>query len=334
MLPTILAIETSCDETAAAVIQHGEVKSNVISTQMIHQKFGGIVPELASRAHQQKIVPVVEEALLQAKVTLNSLHAIAFTQGPGLLGSLIVGNAFAKALALAKKIPLIAVHHMKAHVLSNFIEKPYPLFPFLCLTISGGHTQLVLVKDYFQMQIIGQTQDDAIGEAYDKIARMLHMPYPGGKMIDTYAQKGDPKKFTFSMAQMPDLDFSFSGIKTAVLYFLQKNIRKDAQFIAKNMYDLCSSIQHIMIKMLLNKLEKAVEKTGVTTIALAGGVAANKGIRERLYALAKQKGLEVFMPQSIYCTDNAAMIAQAAYYQFLDKNFCSLTVESLPRMPF
>ena len=330
----ILAIETSCDETAAAVIKDDQIQSNIVSIQIVHQKFGGIVPELASRAHQQKIIPIVEEALAKAEINLKHINAIAFTQGPGLLGALIVGNAFAKSLSFALNIPLIAVHHMKAHVLANFIDEPKPTFPFLCLTISGGHTQLVLAKDYHQMQIIGQTQDDAVGEAYDKIARMFKLPYPGGKIIDKYAQKGNPKQFVFSMANMPDLDFSFSGIKTAVLYFLQKNIKKDTAFIEKNLYDLCASVQYTIIKMLLKKLEKAVEKTKITTIALAGGVAANQGLRKNLKIIAQKKGWKIFIPDISFCTDNAAMIAQAAHYQYLVKDFCDLQVKPLPRMPF
>ncbi len=330
----ILALETSCDETSAAIIQEGILQSNVVATQIIHQNFGGVVPELASRAHQQKIIPVIQQALTNAKVSLQALSAIAFTQGPGLLGALIVGNAFAKGLAFAQNIPLIAVHHMKAHVWANFIEPPFPSFPFLCLTVSGGHTQLVFVKSYKQMKIIGQTQDDAVGEAYDKIARMLHFPYPGGKIIDAYAQKGDPKRFSFSMAQMPYLDFSFSGIKTAVLYFLQKETKKNKDFIAQHICDLCASIQHTIVQMLLQKLEKAVGITKLTSIALAGGVAANQGLRKELQALAKKKGWKIFIPQFAFCTDNAAMVARAAHDQFLAKDFCNYQATPLPRMPF
>ena len=266
----ILAIESSCDETGAAIIRNGKVVSNIVTTQAVHKRYGGIVPELASRAHQQNIIPVVTKALQDANIKKHMLHAVAFTQGPGLLGALLVGVSFAKSLAFALDIPLIAVHHMKAHILANFIANPKPSFPFLCLTVSGGHTQLVIVKDYLTMELIGETQDDAMGEAFDKIAKLMDIPYPGGPLIDHYAQYGDPDHFQFPATTMPQLDFSFSGIKTAFLYFLQANKEKDPSFVAKNRDDLCASVQHTLIRMVLDKLKKAVAQTGVATIAIAG----------------------------------------------------------------
>ena len=331
--PVILAIETSCDETAAAVICTGKIASNQVATQAVHAQYGGIVPELASRAHQQHIIPVVKQAMQFANIRPAALDAVAFTQGPGLLGALLVGTSFAKSVAFALDIPLIAVHHMRAHILANFIEEPHPAFPLLCLTVSGGHTQLVLVKDHLTMEVIGATQDDAVGEAFDKIGKLLGLPYPGGPLIDQCAQKGNPHRFQFPATTMPRLDFSFSGIKTALLYFIRENQEKDATFVTKHRDDLCASIQATLISMLLAKLKQAAAQTGIKTIALAGGVAANTGLRSALKCLAKQEGWELFIPQLAYCTDNAAMVAIAAHYQYLAGNFCDLTVTAQPRMP-
>jgi len=332
-VPVILAIETSCDETAAAVICNGKIASNVVATQAVHAQYGGIVPELASRAHQQHLIPVVKQAMQKANIIPSELDAVAFTQGPGLLGALLVGTAFAKAVAFSLDIPLIAVHHMRAHILANFIEEPHPTFPLLGLTASGGHTQLILVKDHLCMEIIGATQDDAIGEAFDKIGKLMGFPYPGGPLVDQYAQQGDPRRFQFPSTNVPHLNFSFSGIKTAFLYFLKKHQEKDAQFVAKYRDDLCASIQTALIDMLLTQLKKAVTQTGIKTIAIAGGVAANSGLRSRLQQLAAQEGWEVFVPQLAYCTDNAAMIAITAHYQYLTGEFCNPKVTASPRMP-
>ena len=329
----ILAIESSCDETGAAIIRNGKVVSNIVTTQAVHKRYGGIVPELASRAHQQNIIPVVTKALQDANIKKHMLHAVAFTQGPGLLGALLVGTSFAKSLAFALDIPLIAVHHMKAHILANFIANPKPSFPFLCLTVSGGHTQLVIVKDYLTMELIGETQDDAMGEAFDKIAKLMGLPYPGGPRIDHYAQQGNLHRFTFPTTTIPHLHFSFSGIKTAFLYFLRENQKKDPSFIEKNLYDLCASIQATLITMALDKLRKAAKQTNIKQIAIAGGVAANTGLRNKLTQLAQQEGWSIFIPSLAYCTDNAAMVAMAAYYQYLANNFCNLRVSPMPRMP-
>jgi len=331
--PIILAIETSCDETAAAVIHKGQIASNIVATQEVHAQYGGIVPELASRAHEQHLIPVISQAIYKANIVLAGLDAIAFTQGPGLLGALLVGTSFAKAVAFARDIPLIAVHHMHAHILANFIEAPYPTFPLLGLTASGGHTQLILAKDHLHMEVIGETQDDAIGEAFDKIGKLMGLPYPAGPLIDRYAQQGNPTRFQFPLTHVPNLNFSFSGIKTAYLYFLRAHETKNAQFVAQHREDLCASIQYTLINMLLEKLEKAVVQTGIETIAIAGGVAANSGLRKHLTQLADQKGWQVFIPQPAYCTDNAAMIAMTAHYQYLAGDFCNLPVTAQPRMP-
>ncbi|GAA4395119.1 tRNA (adenosine(37)-N6)-threonylcarbamoyltransferase complex transferase subunit TsaD [Nibrella viscosa] len=330
----ILAIESSCDETSAAVLSNGTIRSNVIAAQLIHEQYGGVVPELASRAHQQHIVPVVDRALTDAKVPKNSLNAIAFTRGPGLLGSLLVGASFAKALALALQIPLIEVNHMQAHVLAHFIEPPVPAFPFLCLTVSGGHTQIVLVRDYLDMEIIGQTHDDAVGEAFDKSAKLLNLPYPGGPLIDKYAQQGNPLAFRFPLAEMPGLDFSFSGIKTAILYFLRDNTKHDPAFIEQNLTDICASIQYTLVQMLLGKLKRAARETGIREIAIAGGVSANSGLRMALTQLGQEQGWAVYIPRFEYCTDNAAMIAMAAYYKYLRHEFTSQDVSPMPRLEF
>ncbi len=328
----ILAIESSCDETAAAVLVNGKIQSNVIATQTIHQKYGGVVPELASRAHQQNIVPVVAQSLEDAKVRIGDLTALAFTQGPGLLGSLLVGASFAKAMALALNVPLVAVHHMQAHILAHFIDEPHPTFPFLCLTVSGGHTQIVLVRSHLGMEIIGQTQDDAVGEAFDKTAKMLGLPYPGGPLIDKYAQEGNPKAFTFPGVDMPGLDFSFSGIKTAFLYFLRDHTAANPSFVQENMADICASVQHTLVNILLKKLHKAAAETGIREIAIAGGVSANRGLREALARMGGQQGWQVYIPEFGYCTDNAAMIAMAAYYKALAGQYSDQTVTPMPRM--
>lgn len=333
MSTVILAIESSCDETSAAVISNGKVLNNIIATQAIHQKYGGVVPELASRAHQRNIVAVVDEALEKSGVQKSELDAIAFTRGPGLMGSLLVGVSFAKGLAIGLGKPLIEVNHMQAHVLSHFIDDPKPSFPFLCLTVSGGHTQIILVRDYLTMEVIGETQDDAVGEAFDKAAKILGLPYPGGPLIDSYAQKGNEKAYKFSDTDMPDLDFSFSGIKTQFLYFIRDEKKKDENFVEKNLDDICASIQHKLVKMLLKKVEQASLKTGIKQIAIAGGVSANSGLRSSLKELGSKKGWNVYIPKFEYCTDNAAMIAMAAHYKYLNNEFTQLDVAPLARMP-
>lgn len=333
MHPIILAIESSCDETSAAVITNGKVLNNIIASQAVHQKYGGVVPELASRAHQQNIVMVVKEAVDQSGVSLTELDAIGFTRGPGLIGSLMVGVSFAKGMALGLDIPLIEVNHMQAHVLAHFIEPPVPKFPFLCLTVSGGHTQIVLVRDYLDMEVIGQTQDDAVGEAFDKAAKIMEMPYPGGPLIDRYAQTGDPLAFRFPETSMPGLDFSFSGIKTAFLYFIRDEKKKNPEFIEMHLADICASLQHTLVSMLLSRLEQASIQMGIHDIAIAGGVSANSGLRARLLELAQRNNWNVFIPAFEYCTDNAAMIAMAAHYKYLRKDFSSLDVTPLARMP-
>lgn len=327
----ILAIESSCDETAAAVISNGKLRSNVVATQAIHEKYGGVVPELASRAHQQNIIPVVAQALSDAKIDKKQLQAVAFTRGPGLLGSLLVGTSFAKGLSLALNIPLIEVNHMQAHVLAHFIEEPTPKFPFLCLTVSGGHTQLVLVRDYLDMEIIGQTQDDAVGEAFDKTAKLLELPYPGGPLIDKYAQAGNPHAFAFPDVEMPGLNYSFSGIKTAFLYFLRDHKRQNPDFVAQHLADICASIQFTLIRILLQKLRKAARETGIGEIAIAGGVSANSGLRKILEEEGNRQGWQVYIPKIEYCTDNAAMIAITAHFKALQGQFCGQDVSPLPR---
>lgn len=333
MHPIILAIESSCDETSASVIRNGKVLNNIIASQAVHQKYGGVVPELASRAHQQNIVMVVREAMEKSGVVKTDLDAVGFTRGPGLIGSLLVGVSYAKGLALGLGIPLIEVNHMQAHALAHFIDEPTPKFPFLCLTVSGGHTQIVLVRDYLEMEVIGQTQDDAVGEAFDKAAKIMEMPYPGGPLIDRYAQSGNPRAFAFPETSMPGLDFSFSGIKTAFLYFLRDEKKKNADFVSENLNDICASLQHTLVSMLLSKLEKASDQTGIVEIAIAGGVSANSGLRARLRSLADKKGWNVFIPAFEYCTDNAGMIAMAAHHKFLKKDFSPLDVTPLARMP-
>lgn len=334
MSVTILAIESSCDETSAAVVENGKVLNNIVATQSVHEKYGGVVPELASRAHQINIVPVVEQALKEVNVKTTDLSAIAFTRGPGLLGALLVGTSFAKGMALALDIPLIEVNHMQAHVLAHFINDPKPEFPFLCLTVSGGHTQIVLVKDYLDMQIIGETVDDAVGEAFDKSAKILGLPYPGGPLIDKYAADGDPDRFTFPETEMEGYNFSFSGIKTAVLYFVRDELKKDAQFIDKNLNDIAASVQKVLVKMLLKKLTKAAGDLKIKNIAIAGGVSANSALRESLHITGVEKGWNIFIPDFQYCTDNAGMIAMAAYFKYQADEFTDLSVNPAARMKF
>jgi len=330
--PTILAIESSCDETAAAVIRGGKVLSNIIATQAVHEQYGGVVPELASRAHQQNIIPVVSQAMLGANVTKNELNAVAFTRGPGLLGALLVGCSFAKSFALGLGIPIIEVNHMQAHILAHFIDDPKPSFPFLCLTVSGGHTQIVLVKDHLNMEIIGQTTDDAVGEAFDKTAKMLGLPYPGGPMLDKMAAQGDPEAFTFPVGNMPNYDYSFSGIKTAVLYFLKNQTKENPDFVQQNLANICASVQHTLIKTLLKKVVQAARDLSIKEIAIAGGVSANTGLRQALQDAAVKYGWNVYVPAFQYCTDNAAMIAMAAHYQYLKGDFTTQYVSPEPRL--
>jgi len=332
-LPVILAIESSCDETSASVCVDGQILSNVIANQTIHELYGGVVPELASRVHQQNIVPAVQQALLNAKVSKNDIDAVAFTRGPGLLGSLLVGVSFAKAFALAKNLPLIDINHMQAHILAHFIGDHKPSFPFLCLTVSGGHTQIVLVKDHFDMQVIGQTLDDAAGEAMDKTSKILGLPYPGGPLIDKNARNGNPDAYKFPEPNIPGYDFSFSGVKTAILYFIRDNVAVNPNFIQENLADICASVEKRIATILLNKLKRAADEYGIKDIALAGGVSANTGLRQGLTELGAQKGWNVFIPKFEYCTDNAAMIAIAGYYKYLKGEFVGQEVAPLARMP-
>ncbi len=327
----ILAIESSCDETSAAIIKDGKVLSNLIATQKVHEKYGGVVPEMASRAHMQKIVPVVDVAIKEAGIAKDDIDAVAFTQAPGLIGSLLVGACFAKAYAQALGKPLIAVHHMQAHVLAHFIEDPKPKFPFLCLTVSGGHTQIVLVKDHLDMEVIGETMDDAAGEAFDKVAKMLGLPYPGGPMVDKLAKEGDPLKFQFPISDMKDYEFSFSGIKTAVLYFLQKEKKKQEDFVEQNIKDICASVQYTIIKTLMKKLVKAADDLGIKHVGIAGGVSANSGLRAELQRIGDEKGWQVFIPKFEYCTDNAAMIGITGYYKYLKEEFAELSISPTAR---
>ncbi len=333
----ILAIESSCDDTSAAVLCNNKVLSNVVAQQEIHQQYGGVIPELASRAHQQNIVPVVDVALKNAGITKEQLSAIAFTQGPGLMGSLLVGSSFAKSLAMALDIPLIAVNHMHAHILAHFIhEEGYekPEFPFLALTISGGHTQIVRVDSFFEMTILGETTDDAIGEAYDKTAKLLGFPYPGGPHIDKNAQNGNPKAFAFTKPRVDGLNFSFSGLKTQILYFLQKNTKENPHFVEENIEDICASVQKTIIDILMEKLKLAVQQTNIKQIAIGGGVSANSGIRNALKEAETKWQWKTFVPKFEYTTDNAAMIGIVGYYKFLENHFSNQSVTSKARMEF
>jgi N6-L-threonylcarbamoyladenine synthase len=350
---TILAIESSCDETSCAISRDGQILSNVIAGQAVHEQYGGVVPELASRAHMQNIVPVVDAALKKAGCTLDQLTAIAFTESPGLIGSLLVGSQFAKSLALALDLPLLAVHHMQAHVLANLIPgrsadppgsaaahgsastaapaAPLPDFPFLCLTVSGGHTQIVLCHSPLKMEVIGETLDDAAGEAFDKSAKLLGLPYPGGPLIDKYAREGDPNRFSFPEPQIPGLNFSFSGLKTAILYFLQDHQARDSGFVDANLTDICASIQGRIISILLNKYRKAARETGVTDLCIAGGVSANSGLRKAFQDMGIREGWRTFIPAFEYCTDNAAMIAITGHYKYLAGDFAPLSVSASAR---
>lgn len=330
-MATILGIESTCDETSASICIDGIIHSNVIANQTVHEKYGGVVPELASRAHQQNIIPTVDQSIINAKIHKNDIDAVAFSRGPGLLGSLLVGTSFAKAFALAKDIPLIEINHMQAHILAHFIEDPKPTFPFLCLTVSGGHTQIVRVNDYFSMQLLGQTLDDAAGEAFDKTAKILGLPYPGGPLIDRYAKTGDPNRYSFPEPKIPDLNFSFSGLKTSILYFIQKNLKENPLFIQDNLADICASIQSRIVSILLNKLEEAAHNTGINNIAIAGGVSANSGLRTSLESLGIKNSWNIFIPKFEYCTDNAAMVSIAGYYKYLEKDFITQDITPLTR---
>lgn len=331
----ILGIESSCDDTSAAVLCNGKVLSNVVANQEIHTTYGGVVPELASRAHQQNIIPVVQQAIQKANIDKNQLNAIAFTQGPGLMGSLLVGTSFAKSLAMGLNIPLIAVNHMQAHILAHFIDEENqqkPPFPFLCLTISGGHTQIVKVSNYFDFEVLGETLDDAVGEAFDKSAKILGLPYPGGPLIDKYAKIGNPKAFEFSKPKVGKLEFSFSGLKTGILRFVEKNVAENSNFIEENLNDICASIQHTIVQILMNKLKNASKETRIKHIAIAGGVSANSEIRQQLKNAEEKYGWTTYIPKFEYTTDNAAMIGITGYLAFKEQRFSKIDVVSKARM--
>ncbi|MEM6345358.1 MAG: tRNA (adenosine(37)-N6)-threonylcarbamoyltransferase complex transferase subunit TsaD [Bacteroidota bacterium] len=330
-MATILAIESSCDETSAALIRDGEILSNIISSQIEHSEYGGVIPELASRLHQQQIIRVVQKSLHTANVEASKLEAVAFTRGPGLLGALLVGTCFAKSFAYGLGIPLIEVNHMQAHVLANFIESPKPHFPFLCLTVSGGHTQLVFVRSPLDMEVVGQTIDDAAGEAFDKAAKIMGLPYPGGPEVDKLAQEGNPEAFSFPKPAVGELEFSFSGLKTAILYLVQREMQKDPSFLDKHIADVCASYQSRIVSVLLEKMALAAEKYQVADLAIAGGVSANSELRMRFQEMCQQKGWIAHIPAFKYCTDNAAMIAMSAQYQFEAGQFAELTVSPFTR---
>ena len=332
----ILAIESSCDDTSASVLKNKKVLSNYVANQKVHEEFGGVVPELASRAHQQNIVPVVDKAIKDSGLELKNIDAIAYTKGPGLLGSLLIGGSFAKALSLSSGKPLIEINHMQAHILAHMIDdnNSSPEFPFLCLTVSGGHTQIVKVVSPNEMNILGETIDDAAGEAFDKAAKILDLPYPGGPLIDKYAKEGDPNRFPFPQPKVGEFEFSFSGLKTSFLYFLQKEMKKDSNFIKNNLNDICASIQSTIVTILLNKFEKAIIKTGVKHIAIAGGVSANSDLRRRFKELGDKTNTIAHIPEFQYCTDNAAMIGINAYYKFLDQDFGDINSLSMARWKF
>lgn len=333
-MPIILAIESSCDETSVAICNNGKITANVIANQTIHENYGGVIPELASRVHQQNIVPAVQQALAIAKVNKNELNAVAFTRGPGLLGALLVGVSFAKSFALALDLPLIAVNHMQAHILAHFIDDPMPRFPFLCLTVSGGHTQIVLVRNYFDMEIVGETLDDAAGEAFDKTAKILNLPYPGGPLIDKYAKEGNPLAYKFPEPQIQGLNYSFSGFKTAILYFIRDNKIKNPQFVEENLADICASVQYSIVHILLNKLKKAAKQYNIKEIAIAGGVSANSGLRNALLETQDTLGWNVSIPAFQYCTDNAGMIAIAGYHKYMTGEFVTQEISPMARMNF
>lgn len=334
-----MGIESSCDDTAAAVVQNGKILANRVANQKVHEEFGGVVPELASRAHQKNIIPVVQAALTDAGLTPQDIDAIAFTQGPGLLGSLLVGASFAKGLSLSLDVPLVGVHHMRAHILAHFITEAdgsanIPPLPFLCLTVSGGHTQLVVVRSATEMEVIGTTLDDAVGEAFDKVAKILGLPYPGGPVVDKLARQGNDQAFDFTKPRIEALDFSFSGIKTSFLYFLRKQKALNEAFIEENMNDLCASIQRCLVEILMDKLHLAVKQTGITAVAIAGGVSANSQLRDCLNLMQAKHGWQVFIPKFEYCTDNAAMIAMAGYLQYQAGDFADQAVAPSARLPF
>ena len=332
-MPTILALESSCDDTACAVIKENKIIANLQAGQQIHESFGGVVPELASREHMKHIWPLVHETMQTAAISRKDIDAIAFTRGPGLIGSLIVGVNFAKAFALALEKPIIEVNHMQAHVGAHYIDAPQPEFPFLCLTVSGGHTQLVFIKDYLNMEVIGQTLDDAAGEAFDKAAKLFGLPYPGGPNIDQFAQQGKPV-YEFNKPGVGELDFSFSGLKTSILYFIQKEVKKEPDFIENNLEDLCASVQHTIVSILLEKLKAAADRTGINQIAISGGVAANSELRKRFQQLGEQEGWATYIPKFEYCTDNAAMIAVIAHHKYLVNDFAHQNIGPLPRYSF
>lgn len=330
----ILAIESSCDDTSAAVLCNNKVLSNVVANQEVHKQYGGVVPELASRAHLQNIVPVIDNALSKAGIDKNNVSAIAFTRGPGLMGSLLVGTSFAKSLAMGINVPLIEVNHMQAHILAHFIDegKSSPNFPFLAMTISGGHTQIVRVNSFFSMEIMGETLDDAVGEAFDKTAKILGLPYPGGPLIDKYAKKGNPKAFKFSKPQIEGLNFSFSGLKTAVMYFVQKNTKENPNFITENIEDICASVQYTIVQILMSKLQKAIKQTGIKEVAIGGGVSANSEVRSTLLSLGEKHKWKIYIPKFEYCTDNAAMIGIVGYYKYLENQFSKQNISANPRL--
>ena len=334
---TILGIESSCDDTSAAVLRNNVLLSNVIASQAVHMKYGGVIPELASRAHQQNIIPVVDTALREAGITADELDAIAFTRGPGLLGSLLVGVSFTKGLSIARNIPMVEVNHLQGHILSHFIDLPdrtlpHPDFPFLCLLVSGGHTQIVLVKDYAEMEIIGTTIDDAAGEAFDKCAKVMGLPYPGGPVIDRLAKEGDPKAFRFARPHVEGYDYSFSGLKTSFLYTLRDAVAKDPEFIERHKADLCASLQTTIVEILLDKLIRASKETGIRDIAIAGGVSANSGLRNGITETGARRGWRTFLPEFKFTTDNAAMIAMAGHYRYRNGEFASLDVSPVARL--
>tara|TARA_B110000967_G_scaffold40152_1_gene39986 strand:- start:65 stop:1081 length:1017 start_codon:yes stop_codon:yes gene_type:complete len=334
--PIILGIESSCDDTSAAILHGQKILSNIVASQEIHTQYGGVVPELASRTHQQNIIPVVDAAIKKANLKKEDISAIAFTKGPGLLGSLLVGSSFAKSFAMGMDIPLISVNHMQGHILSHFIdeEKDMPEFPFLCLTVSGGHTQIVRVDSPNKMKVIGTTIDDAAGEAFDKSAKVLGLPYPGGPLIDKHAKNGNIHAFEFGKPKIKELDFSFSGLKTSILYKVQNNMQKNPNFITENLEDLCASIQHSIVSILLKKIEKAIQQTGIKQLAIAGGVSANTYLRSELEKLATTKGYQLYIPKFEYCTDNAAMIAIAGYFKYLDNDFANQSETPSARLAF
>ena len=328
-MTVILGIESSCDDTSAAILRDGIILSNVIASQKVHEAYGGVVPELASRAHQQNIIPVVSEAIRQADINVSDINAVAFTRGPGLLGSLLVGTSFAKGFAIANRIPMIEVNHLQAHILANFIKEPgiesrHPSFPFLTLLVSGGNSQLIVVRDYLDMEIIGQTIDDAAGEAFDKCAKVMGLPYPGGPVIDRLAKEGDPGRFTFNKPQIPGLDYSFSGLKTSFLYFLRDALKKDPDFITHHLNDLCASLQKTVIDILMNKLKKAARQTGIKQIAIGGGGSANSALQQAVHDEATRSGWEVYIPRLGFSLDNAGMVAVTGYYKYLAGQYIGL----------